>query len=1174
MGNIIGQPLDDYVAKQIQARQNLHGNGVRFEFNERTNDQLNILNSNTSWIKLASGVYIDDENRLKELGFTTTERANLKGMGLAKKYVLFNGTSEYDDYDLIQRQGFKASNFKSVTDGAISLDNRDSSYIYSRYRNATKETHGSDSGYNPMPGIISMDVRALNRGSLEKAFVKIKAQNRQQLDILDALYMRLGYTVLLEWGNTLYTTDGENKKVVYNTIIEDQFFKFEGKRSYLDFIGGSNNPLIKSYKAKYSGNYDAMLAVISNFSWTFNPDGSYDIDLTLISLGDVIESLKSNISMDKGLINYVNQYTPTQPGDNEDPIEVNKDSSIIHSMLWLFKRFGPNDRKITIVNTLDTTPVTVANFLNNGDTTLTIYKRNYTFSIFDQIIDGKATYTTKNKPFESENPNKDADNYLKEIYKGKNNGLEGTIEQAGSKHYIGNPEFASWVLNSSTTNNIPNPIDNAPYNTAFKLLTIKPQYYIKFHYLLQFLRERVIPLIKADNGNAPIFDIDLGQWSNYMYSIPNQISLDPRVCLVRNDNFLKYDGNISTVMNELELFRAIDDKENNKTTNYNLAYPLNIYLNYEFIFKILESNRNDRGDINIYELISSICTGINKALGGINNLEPVIDKDDNILRIIDSTPIPGISCPNDNSYELNLYGYQPSNYDSSLNGNRNFTSNFIRNVDLKTTISPEYATMVTVGATANGYVKGTEATAFSVWNRGIVDRFKNELIPSNPSTQSPSGSNSSSDEAATNYVIEFLQKTSQCYGFSSFRDPFLDGDLGDLNVDIIEKNISIVTEFYKYIIAKEGQKTQQAGTIGFIPFKLGITMDGISGIKIYNKLNINSKFLPIRYGETLNFIITGVNHRLQNNDWETTLETIVMPKTSKIDALDIDIKAISKAITAGNNASKINNCKAIPSLVSKMPISAYNKIKPSTTQESVITQTVIDYLEGGYFHPVHAFDKNGKINTKSNFDLYSNSGETLYGIDRYAGNTEGLRQGPKNQTGIDFWAAVDKISGYGKYRNESRTKPVKNWNIKKYPKLYLPESTIINGIPTTITPFSWRTKPSPSTPGYADIQKNLQKYITERFNNYFNSTFKSHPVGKLVKSDGRLKFMFYRAAWNGSRFFEAFANDLIKNYDAGEKDIDNLICANMTYRYNYFKGDFKKDISKMAVLIEYKDKPR
>ena len=184
---------------------------------------------------------------------------------------------------------------------------------------------------------------------------------------------------------------------------------------------------------------------------------------------------------------------------------------------------------------------------------------------------------------------------------------------------------------------------------------------------------------------------------------------------------------------------------------------------------------------------------LNKALGGINNLEPIIDKDTNTLTIIDSTPIPGISCPNDNSYELNLYGYQPSNYSTQLNGNRDFTSNFVRNVDLKTTITPGYATMVTVGATANGYVKGTEATAFSVWNKGIVDRFKKELIPSNKSSQPISGS--SSDEAASNYVSEFISKTSQCYGFSTFRDDFLSGDIGDLNDDIIEKNLSIVTEF-------------------------------------------------------------------------------------------------------------------------------------------------------------------------------------------------------------------------------------------------------------------------------------------------------------------------------------------------------------------------------------------
>ena len=236
MGNIIGQPLEGYVAGQINARQTLHGSGVKSNDNERNPDQINILNSNTAWIKLASGVSIDDDNVLKKLGFSQTENANLKGMGLAKKYVLYAGTSQYNNGTLSQREGFRPPTFESVykdseLKGAIARDSEDSSYIYSRNLNS-QGLHESDSGYAPMPGIISAEIKALTRGSLEKAFIKIKAQNRQQLDILDLLYMRLGYTVLLEWGNSLYTDDGVNKQVVRNTIIEDKFFQHSGKRSY------------------------------------------------------------------------------------------------------------------------------------------------------------------------------------------------------------------------------------------------------------------------------------------------------------------------------------------------------------------------------------------------------------------------------------------------------------------------------------------------------------------------------------------------------------------------------------------------------------------------------------------------------------------------------------------------------------------------------------------------------------------------------------------------------------------------------------------------------------------------------------------------------------------------------------------------------------------------------
>ena len=55
-------------------------------------------------------------------------------------------------------------------------------------------------------------------------------------------------------------------------------------------------------------------------------------------------------------------------------------------------------------------------------------------------------------------------------------------------------------------------------------------------------------------------------------------------------------------------------------------------------------------------------------------------------------------------------------------------------------------------------------------------------------------------------------------------------------------------------------------------------MDGLSGIKIYNKIKVNVAFLPSNYGETLSFIVTGVNHKLSNNEWVTSLDTIATTK--------------------------------------------------------------------------------------------------------------------------------------------------------------------------------------------------------------------------------------------------------------------------------------------------------
>jgi hypothetical protein len=118
---------------------------------------------------------------------------------------------------------------------------------------------------------------------------------------------------------------------------------------------------------------------------------------------------------------------------------------------------------------------------------------------------------------------------------------------------------------------------------------------------------------------------------------------------------------------------------------------------------------------------------------------------------------------------------------------------------------------------------------------------------------------------------------------------------GKFTDSLITENLKVATEYFKATVSKVqddvvGKIKNSGGSIGFIPFKINFTMDGLSGIKIYNELVLDTSFLPQGYSKTLKFIVTGVDHKLSKNDWETTISTTLVPTTGRISKITGSLK--------------------------------------------------------------------------------------------------------------------------------------------------------------------------------------------------------------------------------------------------------------------------------------------
>ncbi len=178
------------------------------------------------------------------------------------------------------------------------------------------------------------------------------------------------------------------------------------------------------------------------------------------------------------------------------------------------------------------------------------------------------------------------------------------------------------------------------------------------------------------------------------------------------------------------------------------------------------------------------------------------------------------------------------------------------------------------------------------------------------------------------------------------------------------------------------------------------------------------------------------------------------------------------------------------------------------------TNVVIDYLEGGYYHPNML--KDGRVTDSR----YSASGETMFGLDRKAG--AGLSIYP--QWG-EFWGIIDNANAANTW----------SWNY-------------MGG-------------------AYKDQLKSLAGQIMYYEYSRLYYKYLSPESQSIVDSDPRLTFNFAYAAWNGEGWFNRFADVLNSAVADGATDKDTLVDLVVNARANSSNSLIAQGGAKIAQFI-------
>ena len=845
--NIVGEPFDPYVAYQVKQRQETQFSGYG---SQRGDSDIQILDNQNAWVKMASGVSISGslgDQRLRSLGLSEQEANGLNGTQLAESAILFNTLSSIDP-----NRGTSAASGEltpvTMREGitkANKLWNSNRSYGLG----------GTDFGILPTPGIVDVTVTCLNRGSIRKATVNLKAYNKFQFAIIEMLYLQLGKHILLEWGNDKYINNDGKFKTVQNTLIEDIWFNQNGINQ-LEMLDRIN-----IYRARYSANYDGFFGKVSNFSWDFGNDGSYNIRVDLITVGDVIESLRVNTQSPL--------LTDKDLKSGQQKINTSAETTLLNERVktilggWLMAAMGEAD-----------------NDKENRNPNYFILENNDKESENGKIIEKYRYFITISELLD----------LIEELCIPVI--LSGGKKSGGAKlvEFI-KPDCVSYSLNQISldprvcllkpkfSESLKDKIYYPHYlDPLFDYATIEgnviygnlSNLYLNYDFIFKCLEQNT-----NKENNLSLFKFLTNLCDGINNALGNSVNLEP---IIRNDRYI-------TIIDQNPIANIEDLFPESKE----LSVPLEVYG-----YNPNEKQSNFVNNITFQtsitpELSSTISIGATAAGSTVSGVEGTafskwsIGLEDRFLEKVESvvTTLPS------GSGELS----RKISTQKEVELKNDFNQKWYANQGFFSTFSFTNKKYFTDGTVSDGWYRREE------YVRAAFKKYKEDL---NKKIDEKDFQN----QLASNFILYL----GYCFGNNQLSTPGSEGAIITIpyknpetsnylkfDSSFISKGQAVYKKYLNLISTKTFEKTKEknkikeveaSNQIGFIPVNFDLNLKGISGFKIYQKIEINQKFLPSQYPEALEFLVTKVDHIIRDNHWTTGLTTLSIPKVTKSSAND------------------------------------------------------------------------------------------------------------------------------------------------------------------------------------------------------------------------------------------------------------------------------------------------